>query len=115
MDDERIDFSALDPKCNPEHFERMVRAIMAGARSPTPAPHPLSLQLIRWGAATVAIAAALAAVAWLPTLTRGRYGVDAGVTAATDPVELVSAWADKGAVPSDIDLPQALGGEHVIR
>jgi hypothetical protein len=115
MDDGRIDFSALDPKRDPKHFDQMVQAVMAGARSPAPALHALPLQLFRWGAVAVAIAAALAIVAWLPALTTSQSGSEAGIADAADPVELVSAWADRGSIPSDVDLFEVLGGDHVIR
>ncbi len=113
MDDDRIDFSALDPKRDPARFERMVQAVVAGVRPPAPAVYPLVLQLVGWGRAAVAVAACLGVAAWLPSLARGRLSAtDSPTSNGSDPVELVSAWAETGNVPSDIDLVQALGGLH---
>ncbi len=113
MDDDRIDFSALYPERDPDRFERMVRAVVAGAMA-APAAHPLALEIARFGRAAVACAVLLAAATWVPTLTRAgvRDAATAGAAASRreDPVELVSAWAEKGSVPSDLDLLAALGG-----
>jgi hypothetical protein len=50
MDDDRIDFSALDPKRHRLRFEQMVQAVVAGARSPAPAP--FARELVAWGRAS---------------------------------------------------------------
>lgn len=109
MDDDRIDFSALDVKRDPARFERMVQTVVAGARAPSPSP--LVLALVGWGRAAVAVAALVALTAWLPSMLRGGSGASEGTTESTsDPVELVSSWARTGQVPTDVDLFQALGG-----
>src|ERR1700737_1855085 len=108
MDDERIDFSALDPQRNPIRFERMVQTVVAGAQSPTPVP--LVHQLARSGSAALAVAALLAVIAWLPNLISGtsKFTTSPMIT-RSEAVELVSAWAQTGNVPSDADLVQTLG------
>ena len=107
MDDDRIDFSPLDPMRDPARFERMVRAV-AGARGPGASPAAgVSLELLRWGRAAVAIAAALAAAAWVPALVRDRATARAG---RGDAVDLVAEWAQAGEVPRDADLIQTFGG-----
>ncbi len=110
MDNDRIDFSALDPKRDRARFERMVQAVVAGAKSPTEPPL-LVLELVRWGRAAMAAATLLAFAAWMPSLVRGGSVTGENPAASgSDPVELVSLWAETGKVPADIDLIQALGG-----
>ncbi|XXF74877.1 hypothetical protein P2318_17535 [Myxococcaceae bacterium GXIMD 01537] len=104
-EDHPVDFSALDPKRDPIRFERRVQAIVAGAR-PRPAS-PLLLGLVGWGRAAVTAAALLAVAAWLPSMLRG--GSRTSEARGSDPIDLVSTWAETGQVPSDVDLFQALG------
>jgi hypothetical protein len=108
MDDDRIDFSALDLKRNRLRYERMVRAVVAGAR--TPAQPPFQRELVAWGRAALAIAALLAFIAWVPNLVRRDSNVT--TTTQSDPVQLVATWAETGRVPSDVDLVQTLGGVY---
>jgi len=110
MDDDRIDFSALDPKRDAVRFKRMVDTIVAGARSPVSAARFLVHELVSWGRAAVAISALLALTAWLPTLVRnGSNWGQSPFSAVNDPVELVSSWARVGKVPSEVDPIEALG------
>jgi len=108
MDDERIDFSPLDPMRDAARFELMVKAVVTAGRPRGQPAAPWSLEILRWGRAAVAIAAALAAAAWLPALVRGGAG-----GAGSDPVQLVAEWARAGEVPGDADLLQAFGGSDV--
>jgi hypothetical protein len=110
MDDDRIDFSALDPKRDTARFKRMVDSIVAGARSPVSAALFLVHELVSWGRPAVAIAALLALTAWLPTLVRnGSNWGQSPFSAMNDPVDLVSSWARTGRVPSEVDPIEALG------
>jgi hypothetical protein len=110
MDDDRIDFSALDPKRDAARFRRMVDTIVAGARSPVSAALFLVHELVFWGRAAVAISALLALTAWLPTLVRnGSNWGQGSVSSVNDPVELVSSWARFGKVPTEIDPIEELG------
>ena len=111
MDEDPIDFSALDPRRNSARFERMVQTVVVGARSPAAGLPPLLFELIAWGRSAVAVAALLALAAWLPNLGRsGLSDANSPLTAGTDPVELVSSWAMTDDVPAEIDLVQAMGG-----
>jgi hypothetical protein len=110
MDEDRIDFYALDPKRNSGRFERMVQAVVAGARSPAVLSQ-LLFGLVAWGRGAVAVAALLALAAWVPSLGGiGLSDANSPLTAGTDPVELVSSWATTDDVPPEIDLGQAMGG-----
>src|SRR5712692_134036 len=110
MDDDRIDFSTLDPKRDAARFQRMVDSILAGARSPVSAALFLVHELVSGGRTAVAIAALLALTAWLPTLIRNdsNWG-QSPFGAVSDPVDLVSSWARTGKVPSEVDPIEALG------
>ena len=107
MDHDRIDFTSLDPMSDPVRFERMVAVVVHGRRVRPRSAALFSRELLRWGRAAVAIAAALAGAAWLPALARGG---GSGAARASDPVELVAEWARAGEVPRDADLMQAFGG-----
>ena len=50
-------------------------------------------------------AAAVAALAWVPALVRGR----AAAPAASDPLVTVVSWAEAGAIPEGADLYRVLG------
>lgn len=63
MDDERIDFSPLDPAADRLRFERLVRGVMAKARPPG-----LFDGVARYGRRALLVAAGLALLAWVPTL-----------------------------------------------
>lgn len=110
MDEERIDFSALDPRRDPARFEQMVKAVVAGAAARPPSPHPFLRTLAGQGRMVALVAAALALVAWLPNLGASLSGASPSQgTTESDPVDLVSTWAQSGQVPTDVDLFQALG------
>ncbi len=114
MDDDRIDFSVLDPKRDPSRFKRRVGLILSGARLAVPAPLGMVGQLVVWGRAAVAASALLAVAAWLPTLVKGGLGsAPSGLVAMNDPVDLVSQWARTGKVPTEIDPEEALGELYV--
>src|SRR5262249_35004144 len=110
MDEDPIDFSALDPKRDSARFERMVQTVVMGARPPAAGLPPLLFGLIAWGRSAVAVAALLALAAWLPSLGRRSLGdANSPLMAGTDPVELVASGAgsDEGAPANE--LVPALG------
>ncbi len=109
MDDDRIDFSALDPKRDPIRFKRMVEMTLAGIRSSASGAPGLVHQLDVWGRTAVAAAALLALVAWLPALFEDGRSPSASTHRGSDPVELISQWAKTGGVPSEADPLDALG------
>ena len=107
MDDDRIDFSALDPKRDAIRFKRMVETTLAGIRSSALGVPRLVHQLVVWGRTAVATAAALALAAWVLALFED--GRTASTLRGSDPVELISQWAKTGGVPSEADPLDALG------
>lgn len=109
MDDDRIDFSALDPKREPMRFERMVQLTLAGLRLSGAGSAGLVRQVAIWGRAAMADAALVAVVAWLPALFAADQRVASNAVRATDPVDVVSQWANAGKVPAEVDPVDALG------
>ena len=111
MDDDRIDFSALDPNRDAIRFKRMVETTLAGIRSSALGVPRLVHQLVVWGRTAVATAAALALAAWVLALFED--GRTASTLHGSDPVELISQWAKTGGVPSEADPLDALGDPDV--
>ena len=89
MDDDRIDLSPLDPSRDQLRWERMVRAVAARGRASRSLPEAVLRDLVRLARPVLAVAAALALVAWLPSLV----GSPRAEVKATDPT-LAAAWAD---------------------
>jgi hypothetical protein len=106
MDEKRIDFSALDPKRDPAHFECMVNAVVAGVRPPATGADSLLQALLGWGRVAVACSVLLAVGIWVPTLVRWRQAA----SAPSDAIALVCRWAEEGAIPPAANVFQALEG-----
>jgi hypothetical protein len=105
MDDRRIDFTALDPGRDAERFERMVQAVLA--RSAEPQGESMASVLVARGRVVVAGAAAMAVLVWIPLLA--TWGTSTVEVKSADPVALVSAWAQEGAIPNGVDVFYVLG------
>lgn len=109
MTDDRIDFSILDPKRDPERFEQMVQHVLQGARAAT-GPAPSLVEFLRWGRLGLAAAALVAVAVWLPRLTVGQMqNSQGGRNQGDNVVALVSTWARSGEVPTNVDVIQTLG------
>ena len=109
MTHDRIDFSPLDPKRDPERFERMVHQVLQGARAAT-GPAQLLLEFLRWGRLGLAAAALIALAVWLPRLRADKMQIsESGSTRGDNVVALVSTWARLGEVPTNVDVIQTLG------
>jgi hypothetical protein len=108
MDEARTDLSPLDPGRDPDRFERMVRSVLD--RADAPPPHPFASALVARGRVAVVIAAALAALAWIP-VPSGKSGT--ALAASGDPVATVAAWAQAGTIPDGVDVYHELGVNDV--
>ncbi len=109
MTHDRIDFSPLDPKRDPERFERMVNQVLQGATTAT-GPAQLLPEFLRWGRLGLAAAALIALAVWLPRLTADKMQVsESGSNRGNNVVALVSTWARSGEVPTNVDVIQTLG------
>jgi hypothetical protein len=109
MTDDRIDFSSLDPKREPERFEQMVQHVLRGATAATAAPQQL-LEFLRFGRLGLAAAALVALGVWLPRLSASPMHIsESGSNASESVVALFSSWARSGEVPANVDVIQTLG------
>ena len=108
MNDDRIDFSPLDPLADPARFERTVRAVLAGVTHVT-APNPLLIAISYIGRRVV-LAAGIAAIAmWLLMFLFLNPAVESGGGNTTmDPVALISTWAEAGSIPKGVDVLQVM-------
>ncbi|MDP8254670.1 MAG: hypothetical protein P9M14_02880 [Candidatus Alcyoniella australis] len=108
MDDNRIDFSSLDPLADPNRFERSVRAVMAGVTQATD-PHPL-LNAISYIGRRVVLATGMAAISmWILMFLALNPVVQSGKGDTTmDPVEMISTWAEADSIPLDVDVLQVM-------
>lgn len=110
-DDTPIDFSVLDPKQPPVRFERMVAAVLTRLeRPPEPWTRPIERDLVRRAPRAALLALALAVVPWIPALMQQPVPADA-VAAESDPVEVVTAWAQADSVSTDPDEVRLVLGD----
>jgi hypothetical protein len=101
MDDDPIDLSPLDPSSDTQRWEQMVRSLSARAASNT--QHPVLIDLVRWARPVLAIAAAAAILAWMPSLFSKKQNEPA------DPVAALVTWAGRDEVPPTDELLRLLG------
>src|SRR5258707_14554863 len=102
MTHDRIDFSPLDPKRDPERFERMVHQVLQGATTAT-GPAQLLLEFLRWGRLGLAAAALIALAVWLPRLTADKMQAsESGSNRGDNVVAVGSSWARLGEVARDV-------------
>jgi hypothetical protein len=111
-DDEKMDLSSLDPSRDAVRWERMIQSVAnraVAARQPA-----VVIDLYRYARPLLALAAAVAALTWLPALLAEKPGESARSAAtsavASDPVASLSEWAERGEVPASADLFATLGG-----
>ena len=113
---DRSDLSALDPQRDAQHWERMVRQIMARSavelhRRQQAVRFGLFDGLLAWARPALATAAALALLSLL-SLTRGQTpAMSTFIRSPAMPVE-VSVWLEEGQPPSMLDLIVLRNGEN---
>lgn len=114
MNDGPIDLSPLDPSRDRLRWERVIRA--TAARAMRPRPNLVLADLSSRARPLLAMAAALALLAWLPALLgRGSGAATGAGAAARDPALSLSTWASTGELPATDDLLATLGGEDAVR
>ncbi|MFM7143793.1 MAG: hypothetical protein ACKO2K_17950 [Alphaproteobacteria bacterium] len=127
-DDDRIDFSPLDPFADPERLERAVRAIVdgpapgagdrslaanaRGARVSRGSARPISREIVAQGRRALLAACAAAAATWMLVSVAPSRSVGDSL-ASTDPIDVLSAWAEIGDVPHGTDVLRALEAPDV--
>lgn len=101
MDDEPIDFAALDPSRDPARWPRLIDGIVARAVDERRARLSVQAQLLRWARPVLAMAAAACLLAWAGIwLRRGSAVVQPHAPA----VSTVAKWAANHEVPAPGDL-----------
>lgn len=106
MDPDRIDFSALDPARDQLGWERRVRTVVARA-----AARPVERTALRFARPLLAVAAALALLAWAPSF----FATGASPGQTSDAAVTLSQWAAQGEVPSGADVWTTFGGHDGAR
>ena len=113
---DRPDLSPLDPRRDPQHWEMMVRRIMARSaaelqRRQMAGHFGLFDGLLAWSRPALATAAALALLS-LIALSRGETpAMTTFIRSPAMPVE-VSVWLEQGQPPSMLDLIVLRNGEN---
>jgi hypothetical protein len=107
MDDERIDFSPLDPKRDEVRWGRIVTDLAAHAVTDRREHLSVQWQLACWARPVLAVAAGLCLLAWAGGwLGNGRASVDGETATALT----VANWAANNQVPEPSALLQTLRG-----
>lgn len=112
MNQEKIDFSSLDPARDPERWDRMIQSVASKALEARSRPQTISEQMGRWIRPALAMAAALALVIWGGALFSNRTQ-SSTVQQKIDPAYVLSGWASSQERPSTSRIVQVLGGSHV--
>jgi len=109
-DSEKLDLGPLDPSQDEARWQRMVAETARRARQQRLRAQTVSAQLVAWGPAAVAAAAALALVIWgaasMGTAERSR-AADRSEQAA-----LLLRWAANDELPPPEVLLQVMGDSH---
>lgn len=117
MDDDRIDFSPLDPAADPARWERLVGSLTARALAARRRPRTVAAQLAVWARPVLAAAAVVAVGVWVASMfapgARQPLQETAEAGAVGDPAPALLEWASRGEPPSTAELFETLGGGHV--
>jgi hypothetical protein len=101
MEDEPIDFAALDPSRDELRWRRTVDGLAARAVEQRRGRHAFERQLLRWARPVLVVAACLCILAWTATF----LGDPAGEEGTASPASLTLAnWAANHHMPEPDDL-----------
>ena len=107
--DDRIDFSALDPSRDELRWARTVDGIVGKALAERRKRLSVEQQLLRWARPVLAVAAGLSIVAWTAGfLASGRS--DQVSSVQHPPALTLASWAANNQIPEPSDLFGTLGG-----
>lgn len=99
MDDDRIDFTALDPWQEPQRVQALSKSIVEAHRAATE-PMPLYALLVSLAPRAVLTAALASALIWLlPSLLGQREPAASPSRTAT-----LAHWIERGQVPNGVEL-----------
>jgi hypothetical protein len=108
MDNERIDFSPLDPSRDELRWSRTIDSLVARAVSERRARLSVERQLLRWARPVLAMAAGLCIAAWTAGLIAGDR--QAQVATVAPPALTLANWAANNEIPDPSDLVATLRG-----
>jgi hypothetical protein len=106
MNDQRIDFSSLDPARNAKRWESRIEHIANRAAENCRGKLTVMGQLIVWTRPMLAIAASIALVGWISLLTFGEQSSSVKL----DPTTAITTWAARDELPSTETVISTLGG-----
>jgi hypothetical protein len=107
--DDRIDFSALDPSHNELRWRRSVDALVDRAVVERRKRLSIEQQLLRWARPVLAVAAGLSFMAWTASYLASDRPNQAS-TVQNPPALTLANWAANNQIPEPSDLVGTLGG-----
>ena len=109
-DDDRIDFSALDPSRDRARWEQQIAAVTARALAARRGPQRAD-GLRFWSRPGLAAAAALALITWGATALRGCTPSARPAAAQPNPIANVISWSRGGTPTNAYELLEVIHGE----
>lgn len=109
-DDDRIDFSALDPSRDRARWEQQIAAVTARALAARRGPRRAD-GLRFWSRPGLAAAAALALITWGATALRGCTPSARPAAAQANPIANVISWSRGGTPTNAYELLEVIHGE----
>lgn len=110
MNDGKIDFSLVDPKKDPFHWEMMVQGVLKRVEE-SKVSLTLLGQLVYWAKPALVMAAAVALLCMLGAVAIDTTGEASGVTSQSPAVAL-SSWASGESLPGTAQILTILGENH---
>jgi hypothetical protein len=110
-DDDKIDFSSLDPMCDRVRFEGMVQTIVERASAKTDAlsdEPSIASQLATWARPALALAAGLTVLVWA-----GALFSKPTASQTTQPAWALSTWAFNDQVPAANEILEVMSDDTV--
>lgn len=108
MSDGKIDFSVIDPKRDPERWNRQVDATVARALGRRQCG-PLAFTLLEWARPALLVAASVAVVTWCGVTVRQSRKAEPRRT--DEAAWILTRWAVTGEEPSVASMLEVLGAE----
>ena len=110
MDDERIDFSALDPSQNELRWTRAIDALVTQALADRRKRLSVRQQLLRWAAPALAVAAGLCIVVW----TAGQLVPSKRMASSVQhsAALTLASWAANNEIPEPSEVLGVLGNNQ---
>jgi len=108
MSDRKIDFSVIDPKRDPDRWNRMVDATVQRALAQRQG-NAFAVTLLEWARPALLVAAGMALVSWCGVTVRQKEMVEQRGT--DEAAWVLTRWAVTGEEPSVASMLVVLGAE----